>query len=215
METLLYFFEKNSLIYLNKILNEFIIKDKKKTKEKYTLDDENEPLKVFKDCIKNLEDYNDKNKNKNKNKNICKLFCIAYIKTFCYKFIKFIDKEEKDKIKDPLTIIKVINSSEALTKIITLYIYKIIYNINDKDTYLFSLTDFQDKYKLKEYKHFKEFKIMEDYNELFNHTNLDKDYQNVYEIIEKYKFNQFKKVNIDEFNSKNIDKFYFASSNLI
>ena len=30
METLLYFFEKNSLIYLNKILNEFIIKDKKK-----------------------------------------------------------------------------------------------------------------------------------------------------------------------------------------
>ena len=208
METLLYFFEKNSLIYLNKILNEFIIKDKKKTKEKYTLDDENEPLKVFKDCIKNLEDYNDKNKNKNKNKNICKLFCIAYIKTFCYKFIKFIDKEEKDKMKNPLTIIKAINSSKILNKI--------IYNINDKDAYLFSITGFQDKYKLKEYKNFKEFNIMEDNNELFTLTNLDKDYQNVYEIFEKYKFNQFKKVNIEEFNSsKNIDKFYFASSNLI
>ena len=34
-ETLLYFFEKNSLIYLNKILNEFIVtKEKKKRKGK-------------------------------------------------------------------------------------------------------------------------------------------------------------------------------------
>ena len=133
-ETLLYFFEKNSFIYLNKILNEYIVtKDKKKEKEKYTLDEENEPLKVFKNCIKNLDEYNDKNKNKNKNKNITKLFCIGFIKAFCYTFINFINKDEKDKIKDPKKIIKEINSSKTASKIITLYIYKVIYNINDKD----------------------------------------------------------------------------------
>ena len=31
---------------------------------------------------------------------------------------------------------------------ITLYIYKIIYNHNNKDAYLFSLDDFKAKYKL-------------------------------------------------------------------
>ena len=215
-ETLLYFFEKNSFIYLNKILNEYIVtKDKKKEKEKYTLDEENEPLKVFKNCIKNLDEYNDKNKNKNKNKNITKLFCIGFIKTFCYKFIQFMEKNENDKIKNPKKIIEEINSSKTASKIITLYIYKIIYNINDKDSYIFSIDKFIDKYKLKEYKHFEEFKIKDDDNELFTQINLDKEYQDMYDIIEKYKFKQFKNITLDEFKSEGIDKFYFASSNLI
>ena len=60
IEILLYFFKKNSIIYLNKILNEYIVtKDKKKEKEKYTLDEESEPLKVFKNCINNLDEYNE------------------------------------------------------------------------------------------------------------------------------------------------------------
>ena len=215
-ETLLYFFEKNSFIYLNKILNEYIVtKDKKKEKEKYTLDEENEPLKVFKNCIKNLDEYNDKNKNKNKNKNITKLFCIGFIKTFCYKFIQFMGKNEKDKIKNPKKIIDEINSSKIVSKIITLYIYKIIYNINDKDSYIFSIDEFIDKYKLNLYKHFEEFKIMDYDNELFNQINYDKEYQDMYDVIEKYKFKQFKNITLDEFKSEGIDKFYFASSNLI
>ena len=37
----------------------------------------------------------------------------------------------------------------------------------------------------------------------------------MYDIIEKYKFKQYKNVSIDEFKSAGIDKFYFASSNLI
>lgn len=60
IEILLYFFKKNSIIYLNKILNEYIVtKDKKEEKEKYTLDEESEPLKVFKNCINNLDEYNE------------------------------------------------------------------------------------------------------------------------------------------------------------
>ena len=172
-------------------------------------------MKVFKNCIKNLDEYNDKNKNKNKNKNIAKLFCIGFIKTFCYKFIQFLEKNEKDKIKNPKAIIDEIDKSKTASKIITLYIYKIIYNINDKDSYIFSIEDFIEKYKLKEYKHFEEFKIIDDDNELFTQINLDKEYQNIYDVIEKYKFKQFKNITLDEFKFEGIDKFYFASSNLI
>ena len=216
-ETLLYFFEKNSFIYLNKILKDFWKINNKK--ENITLDDEKEPLNVFKKCIINLDEYNDKNSNENKNKNISKLFCIGFIKTYCYMFINFIEKNENDKLKNPTKIIKEINKSKTASKIITLYIYKIIYNINHKDAYLFSIKDFIDKYKLREYKHFNDFKIKEDDSELANQFNLDKDYESTYDIIEKYKFQKFKNVNINEFKSegvdKGIDKFYFASSNLI
>jgi hypothetical protein len=214
-EALLYFFEKNSLIYLNKILKEYIIKDKKKTNENYTLDDETEPLKIFKECIKYLDNYNNKKENNEQNKDICKLFCIGYIKTFCYKFIDFIYKKENDKIKDEIKIINVINSHKKVAKIITLYIYKIIYNINDKDTYLFEVKDFKETYKLEKYSHFKDFKIIDDDNKFLTQINLDEDYKNVYEIIEKYKFNQFKSVEIKDFNQVDFDKFYFATSNLI
>ena len=184
------------------------------------MDDEEESLKVFKNSIKNLDEYKDKKKNNDKNKNICKLFCIGYIKTFCYNFINFIKNEnEKDKIKDPIKIIQEINSSKTVSKIITLYIYKIIYNLNDKDAYLFSIDDFIKKYKLNEYKNYKELIINVDDCELINQFQLYKDYENIYIIIEKYKFEQFKNVKLDEFTSeevdKSIDKFYFASSNLI
>lgn len=216
-ETLLYFFEKNSLTYLNKILKDFWKINNKK--ENITLDDEKEPLNVFKKCIINLDEYNDKNSTDDKNKNISKLFSIGFIKTFCFMFINFIEKNENDKLKNPSKIIKEINKSKTSSKIITLYIYKIIYNINHKYAYLFSIKEFIDKYKLKEYKHFNDFKIKEDDSELANQFNLDKDYESIYDIIEKYKFQKFKNVNINEFKSegidKGIDKFYFASSNLI
>ena len=221
METLLYFFEKNSLIYLDNILNEYIVKDKKydkqkdNKKEKYTLDNETETLKIFKDCIANLEEYNDPKKNKNKNKNISKLFSIGYIKAYCYKFINFIFNDDKNSIKDYSKIIKEINSSKTASKIIILYIYKIIYNLNDKDAYLFSLDDFINKYKLKEYKYFNEFKINDSDNEIIKQSNLDKKYQDIYDTIEKYKFLKFENVDMNEFDFDDIDKFYFASSNLI
>ena len=213
-ETLLYFFEKNSCIYLNKIM-----KEKNKEKKVITLDDEEEVLKIFKNSITNLEEYNNEKKNKDKNKNISKLFSISYIKVYCYNFIQILQNEEKEKINEPKNIINVINESKILYKIITLYIYKIIYNFNDRDPFIFSVEEFIKKFKLKEYKCFKDFKISPDNNIISDQFNLNKDYESIYDLIEKFKFEKFKNVNIEELKSeeidKNIDKFYFATSNLI
>ena len=87
-ETLIYFFEKNSLIYL---------KDESLEKE---------PLDIFKDCNEFLAKFK-KNAHKyhGKSANITKLFCIGYIKTYCYVFIKMHDQS---KFK-PEKIIKQIN----------------------------------------------------------------------------------------------------------
>ena len=211
-ETLLYFFEKNSLIYLDNIITEKNKEEKNKEEKNKIIPLEEEPLSVFKSCIKNLDEFLDKKKHKDKNKNICKLFSIGYIKTFCYNFINYL---EKDKISEPLKIINEINEKEKVSKIITLYIYKIIYNKNNKEAYLFSIDAFKEKYKLSQYKDFKDFTVNADDDELSNQLNLDKDYEDIFDTIQKYKFEKFKNVNIDEFKPEEIDKFYFASSNLI
>ena len=47
------------------------------------------PLKLFKNCVKILNDYCKGNDKLNeKNKNICKLFCLGYIRAYCYMFTK-------------------------------------------------------------------------------------------------------------------------------
>ena len=212
-ETLLYFFEKNSHNYINKILNEYEQKDKNKVK--ITLDNEKEPLKLFKDSIKNLEEY-EEDKNKDKKRNLAKLFSIAYIKSYCHFFISYIEKNDKENLKSPEIIINVIESSKNknLSKMITLYIYKIIYNHNNKDAYLFSLDDFKAKYKLDKFKK-NNIKIKEDDNDLSIQFNLDKNYENMYTTIEKYKYGGFKKIDIKEIDIKDIDKFIFVSNNLV
>ena len=45
-------------------------------------------------------------------------------------------------------------------------------------------------------------------------NNFNKDYKNICETMVKYKLNNFKEVNIDEFDIEGIDNFYFASSKL-
>ena len=207
-ETLLYFFEKNSNIFIDRIMNE-----KNKNKVIMTLDNE-DILNVFQKSIKFLDDYNNPKKYKDKNRNVCKLFCIGFIKTFCYYFINFL-QNSNSKIENAKNIIKAVNESKTASKIITLYIYKIIYNINNKDTYLFSIPEIREKFKLEEYNSFKNVKIITNLTELTSQFNLDKKYEEVYNIVEKYNYDKFKHVNTNEFEAKEIDKFYFASSNLI
>ena len=104
-EILLYFFEKNSLIYLKKILTQ------KSIKKQYL---ENEPLSILKDCIRVLDYYIFKPQTlTSKLKEICKLFCLGYIKTYCYTFIKMLD-ENKPKCEDPKKIIDVINGKNSI-----------------------------------------------------------------------------------------------------
>ena len=210
-ETLLYFFEKNSFIYLKSVLYD----------EKEPLSLEKEPMDIFKECYEALQDLIEgkkKEKYDKNNKYITKLFCLGYIKTYCYTFIKVFDN---DKAKyDPEKIIETINKKKLICKMIRLYIYKILYNQNQIDVFLNQKN--KDKYKLGKYEGFKDFiKFSEEERIKYGFETLDNDnYEKVYKTIEKYKKDSFKnKIKKDEFenddNKLHIDNFYIASSNLI
>ena len=212
-ETILYFFEKNSLNYLRNFLNN--------KKEDVYLD--NEPLEILIECIKILDIYNNKPEAMtSKLKELCKLFCLGYIKTYIYTFINtFIDN--KPKFKDPQNIIKVINEDIPLHKMIRFYIYKILFNNYSID--IFADEKKINKFKLNDYIDFK--KIIQT-NDLANIYQIDykvntlkkKYYKESLKLIEKYKKEEFgKKINgffssncfnIEEFG---IDNFYIASYN--
>jgi len=72
-----------SLNYLKTILN-------KKKKEKNN--EEDEPFEVYKSCLEFFNFYISKpDKLASKLKEICKLFCIAYLKTYNSNFINILD----------------------------------------------------------------------------------------------------------------------------
>jgi len=210
-ETLLYFFEKNSLNYLKVNLNK---KDKDKKNE------EDESLEIFKGCIEFLNYYISKpDKVASKLKEIGKLFCLGYIKAYLNNFIKMLDN---DKIKyDPKKIIDVINGSDSICKMIRIYIYKILYNKYNIDVFINK--ESINKYKLEE---FKDFKTLIKPDELINIYKIDyevntlkfEDYNNSYTKLEKYKKDQFKKkISSRDCDVKGygIDNFYIISFNLI
>ena len=210
-ETILYFFEKNSLIYLNNTLYD--------KKEPALL--EGEPLEILKDCIKYLNEYNfNYKKITSKIKHITKLICLAYIRVYCYIFIKMLDDEFNSRIKDPSKIIDLINNHN-LKDMIKYYIYKIIFYQNKNQLNIFSNTNIKEKYKLDKYKGFNDFiKFTEGIQVEFDET-IDKDnYKYIYKIILDGKKEDFKnKIDIPE-NEKNeifkyIDNFYVVSYNLI
>jgi len=190
-ETLLYFFEKKSMIYLNNALyneNPILLED--------------EPLEIFKDCTKFLYDFKKEPKKieeKYKIKYISKLLCIGYIKTFCFTFIKIFD-EQGIKCKAPEKIIKAINSNK-LTNIIKLYIYKILFNQNEIDVFLNQSSI--KKYKLEEYNDFKDFikTLKEDQTSYEPETKDKEKYEYLEQTIEKYKKNNFK----EKISKKDID----------
>ena len=119
-ETLLYFFEKNSLNYLKFNLN-------KKDKDKDKKNEEDESLEIFKGCIEFLNYYISKpDKVASKLKEIGKLFCLGYIKVYLNNFIKILENDKNT--YDPKKIIDVINGSDSICKMIRIFIYKILYN---------------------------------------------------------------------------------------
>ena len=122
------------------------------TKERILL--EEEPLDIFKDCIQILHDLIKNPKKVDKKyeiKNITKLYCLGYIKTYCFIFIKMFDAP---KFKEPEKIIDVINDNN-LKKLITLFIFKIFFNTNQTDVFL--NPNSIKKYKLEKYEGFKDF----------------------------------------------------------
>jgi len=150
-ETLLYYFEKNALMYFYDVFHgkEKILfdndededkkedkkaknEDKKAKNEYKKVEKKIGPLKLFNKCVKYLIDYNkDNEKFEGKNKNICKLFCLGYIRAYCNKFIDLIDSESQN-LGDISKIIKEINNSKELTKNISFYVYYNRFNIIKK-----------------------------------------------------------------------------------
>ena len=203
-ETLLYFFEKNSFIYLENAFNNGKLLEK-------------EPLDVFKNCLRFLRDFLESSKKLQKEKKyITKLFCLGYIKVFCFSFIQMFDDIDP-KMINPEKIIEAINDQD-LKKMIKLYNYKILFNQNQLDSLLNPKN--KEKYKLEKYKGFSDFiEFSEEKKIDYNFETLDKEnYEIIYNIIEKYKKDRFKnKITKSEVDYENlcIDNFYIASFNLI
>ena len=168
-ETLLYFFEKNSLNYLTVNSN----KKNKEKKNEEKINEEDEPLEILKGCIEFLNYYISKpDKVASKLKEIGKLFCLGYIKAYINNFFKMIDND-KNKY-DPKKIIDVINGNDSICKMIRIYFYKILYNKHNID--VFTNTEYINKYKLKDFK---------DFNTLVKPDELNNIYKFYYLFLEK------------------------------
>ena len=206
-ETLLYFFEKNSLIYLNFILN--------KKKNKQSLEDD--PLTIFQECNDFLYDLSRCDKFYNKCTNITKLFCLGYIKSYSYIFIKMHDKPNFD----PLEIIKEINKCDKIN-MSKLYIYKIIYNQNNRQIDIFLKNTIKDKYDLNKYDNFDKFinfKGEQFTNEIFNEIDDNNNCKKIYLKLSDYQKNNFEKEQTKEDiigdNELKFDDFFMAANYLI
>ena len=216
-ETMLSFFEKNALIYLKNALY-----SDKDADNIYI--DEGIPLDIFEDCVKFLCKYNFTDKLSGEIKHIRKLLCIGYIKVYCYTFIKMID-DNNPKLKDPLSIVNLLEKlkekENKMNGIIKLYIYKTIYNQNEKQLDVFLNKNKKKKYKFDKYKGFKDFfKFEEKENINYGFETLDKDYDTFYNKLEDYRKDGFKKQIkkneiIEEEEESFIDNFYNASNILI
>jgi hypothetical protein len=184
---------------------------------------ENAPLTILKDCIELLNFYvNEPNKLENKLKEIGKLFCLGYIKSYIYTFIKsFEDENEKRKFIEPKKILEVINGDNAIYKMIRIYIYKILYNSFGADVFI--NRKMIETYLLNNYKGFNEFiKVKELYNickiDYTIRTLKDDKFNEANSSIGIYKRDEFKKkldttdFDLEEFG---IDNFYVISYNLI
>ena len=225
IETLLYFFEKNSLIYLKNVLNS----------KKVQINIEDEPLEILKECIQFLDNYILKQKFLDKKLKECsKLFCLGYIKVYVYMFIKMFN-DEKPKCKNTKKIIDVFNGSikiindkevklvniNSISKMIRIYIYKVLYNSYKIDAFI-NQENIQ-KFKLEDYIDYNE---MVESNELINIYKIDykiktlKDdyYEDSYKTFEKFKNADFKnKIKQDNFDIEEygVDNFYVVSYNSI
>ena len=210
-ETLLYFFEKNALNYLENIINH----------KKETIKLEDEPLDILKECYDVLNIYIfEPKKLYSKLKEIGKLFCLGYIKSYIHTFIKTFENKEH-KLYNPQKIIKVINGDNSIYKMIRIYIYKILYN--NFGVEIFINQNMVDKYKLKDYIDFSKFFQMMEMNYLYKidyqFKTLNEDYyEDSYGAIEKYQKEKFKnpikKTDFD-IEKYGIDNFYITSYYLL
>ena len=226
-ETLLYLFEKNSFIYFEKAAS---IEDKKIKEKKFNIYYEknnpiyiifDESLSIFKNCISYLENPDDKTKNKK----LKKLFCLAYIRVYIYKFIHIFN--ENFSLIDPNPIIKAING-EKETKfrfMLKLYLYKIIFNIFGHNMEIIRSKKIQQKFYLNDFENYKNFLEKDEskiYLEEFLLPKESEDIENFEDLflrIKSYENNNYKSIDIgkikEDISKYGEDIFYIICANLL
>jgi len=162
---------------------------------------------VFKEC----NDFLQQKKNEG-NSYITELFCIGYIKSFCYTFINM----HKKKKFNPENIIKIINESDKMN-LVKLYIYKIIYNKNNRQINVFLNSEIIHKYKLENYKGFNEFINKEEIEKL-EHFNYANSKSKIFKKLSEYGEKKFEeKISKDDIclKKKEFDEFFLSANKLI
>ena len=208
-EIIFYMFEKNSLVFLN---NAF--------EKEENINIEDEPLLILMECIKFLENYISKPEDmENKLKDLCKLFCLSYIKIYCYIFINMFNNP-KPKYKNPKKVIDIIKDNKPICKMMRIYIYKILFNNCNVDVFINSATI--NKYKLKDYGDLDSNGMIKS-EELCNIYKFDgriktlkeKNFDSLNNLIVKNIKEDYKKIKIRDFNinENGIDNFYVSSYN--
>ena len=176
-------------------------------------------LVILEECIKYLDEYKSGTENNdNKLKELCKLFCLSYIKGYCYIFINLFNDDIKNKCKEPKTVINIINKENPIYKMMRLFIYKILFNKFDIDAFINN--DIITKYKLKDYGDLDTNGIIQ-IKELYNIYKIDFPIKTlkpdnsgkIKKILEKS--GEDLKVNIRDFqiSENGIDNFYIDSYN--
>ena len=119
------FLNRINNIYLDEVLLNFFdgkfsiyFKNKKSNEDKLL----NQSLKIFKKCVYYIEN---ENCTISENNRIGILYCISYIKYYCYYFSKLISEEEFEEIPKN-EIYEFLNVPNKLRNVIKLYIFKIL-----------------------------------------------------------------------------------------
>ena len=198
----------------------------KKVNETYIVFDQS--LDIFKKCAYLLEKiYNikyKKDEEKIENEIICKLYCIAYIKMYLFKFVHF-SHYESQKIGNIEPIMKAIkgNANNEVRQIIKIYTFKVFFyifnnNFQEFENYNYPVHGINIFEDIKEKFVEEKVAMLSYYMIPYGDENTYKTFMEDFEKFDAYRRNMFEK-NIKEFKEyieeKGIDSFYIISTNLI
>ena len=166
----------------------------------------NQSIDIFKKCVEYIEKKEYQNFKKNK---LAFLYCISYIKYYCFYFAKIIFNEEYQNLNKNEILVFLNNANKAnnFKKVIKIYILKILN--------LVILKNYNDFHNLIEEKHlfYNDFDFNEKYPCSFNYLFLHNDNFELFKnMSEKYSICKMQKfrTNKDFIRIiKNIDDFFF------
>lgn len=152
-------FENKILSFFNNIPNlDFNNEDIRNKFERYSEDPKETniifdlPQTIFGKCIQILDviyEKNDENDDEEKivNQNICKLYAISYIKIYLNKLIYLVYHKEQEinGIQDIVQMIIGSDSSNKLRRVIKIYVFKLFFNLMNKNWDEFTNYDYKNK----------------------------------------------------------------------